>query len=192
MEKNYIKEYERYSDLFYKHFGEEAENYWKIFVNHYFDNVSYEKLAKEYNYSVSTIGNIIKRVANFFEDPSKIMREEEYSFERLNGNIYISKEFASVNKHLSLAANKLLYEAIYLYQHGMNQKIPRSHVLHCAPQFKNVDRRAALIEELRNCSIFISYEKSVNLFEKNEDEKGAVRFEFTEECLKYIDPFYAF
>ena len=35
--RNYIKEYEKYSGLFKKHFGENADIYWKMYLNYHVD-----------------------------------------------------------------------------------------------------------------------------------------------------------
>ena len=188
--RNYIKEYEKYSGLFKKHFGENADIYWKMYLNYHVDHISYDKLGILHNISKTTVRNILKRIESFLQDPWKIMREVDYSIKLLDGNIYMPNEFILGYRGLSFDADQVFHEAIYLYQHGMYQKIPRSHVLWYSTQYKNVDRRTALIEELRNCSIFLRSGESVKIFDKIEDEKGAIRFEFTKECLEYITPFY--
>lgn len=101
--RNYIKEYEKYSGLFKKHFGENADIYWKMYLNYHVDHISYDKLGILHNISKTTVRNILKRIESFLQDPWKIMREVDYSIKLLDGYIYIcqmSLYWVTVDYHL--------------------------------------------------------------------------------------------
>ena len=59
--RNYIKEYEKHSGLFKKHFGEKADIYWKMYLNYHVDHISYDKLGILHNISKTTVRYILKR-----------------------------------------------------------------------------------------------------------------------------------
>lgn len=187
--QRYIEKYENNIGRFENFFGDDAKLYWKIWELHNVDKISYDKLAFQYGYVKSSIKNICDRVERFLDNPS--MREENnISLEGLAGSIMYPNQFIhsyGVNT-LSLNAHKIFLETIYLYQYGLNLEIPRDHIMSFSTQYKNTDRRSELFEELRNLQIGIGEREVIKVFAKVDDNKGTMIFEFTEECLDYIDP----
>lgn len=187
-----LEKYEENRDLFEQFFGENATTYWEIYKYHYVDKISYDRIGKCYHYSATTVRNIIHRIEEFLDNPEAAIAELDYPIEALDGDIWMPKEFINGFYSLSICANKIFCEAIYLYQHGMIQKIHKSHILFCAAQYRDSKRRATLCDELRDFQIVLRDGRCIKIFESIEDDRGALRFEFSQEALNYIDPRYAF
>lgn len=187
--QSYIEKYENSKEEFVEFFGDDAKLYWKIWELHNIDNVSYDKLALRYGYAKSSIKNINDRVKNFLDNP-RLRGGNNVSLEELTGSIMYPNEFIygyGANK-LSLNAHKVFLETIYLYQHGLKMEIPRNHIMAFSTQYKNTERRNELFEELRKLQITVGNDHVIKIFAKVDDNKGSMKFEFTEECLDYIEP----
>lgn len=189
---SYLENYEMYHDLFRLYFKDKAEPYWKIYKLHYIDEVSYAKLALLYHCSASTVRNIIKRVEEFLDNPAKTFALKDDCDYTLHRRYILPDEFAqgihcgNADAH-GLAVEKVFAEAICLYQNNAGKQIPRKHVMSFGAQYKNVARRAELINELRKFRILTTDGNDVKIFEYVEDQKGAIRFAFTDEALEYVD-----
>ncbi len=126
---------------------------------------------------------------NFLDNP-RIREENIISLEELTGSIMYPNKFIygyGANT-LSLNAHKIFLETIYLYQHGLKMEIPRNHIMLFSTQYKNTNRRSELFEELRELQITVGEGEVIKVFANIDDNKGAMNFKFTEECLDYIDP----
>ena len=185
--QDYIFAHETNKDLFDKFFGQDAERYWKIWELHNIDGVSYDKLAYQFDYSKSSIKNINDRVIALLNNPTLKDEENEFLSKLLSGSVMYPNEFIGSKTSLSTNAHKLWFETIFLYQNGMKLKIPRNHILYLSTQYKNVERRNKLFDELRQLKIKID-DKEFFAFTKVTSNNGTMEFEFTEECLDYIDP----
>ena len=185
--QNYVQKYEHYKEDFKKYFDKKAEMYWKIYTLHYVEDVSYGKLAVFYDSAPNTIKNIVSRVEEFLDNPEGKMKEMGYSYNDLEGYIYIPNEFVFGCYSLSTNANNIFTEAIFLYQNNMGNIIPRERILSYSTQYKNRRRRQGIFEELNGLQIKIKSGTYIKIFENIEDVEGAMHFEFTEECQKYID-----
>lgn len=185
--QSYIEKYGNNRERFEEFFGDDAKLYWKIWELHNVDNVSYDKLALQYGYVKSSIKNINDRVESFLDNP-RIREENGISLEELTGSIMYPNKFIYGANTLSLNAHKIFFEAIYLYQYGLKMEIPRNHIMSFSTQYKNTDRRSELFEELRKLQITVGEGEVIKVFAKIDDNKGSMKFEFTEECLDYIDP----
>lgn len=190
--EKYFKLYNEHSDLFKSYFGMDAKEYWGMYKNHYEDDISYEKLSIKYNCAATKIRNILNRVEEFLDAPDEKMWEKDYSIDDLCGEIWMPNAFARGYYSLSRAANLIFHEAVYLYQHGMKQQIPRSRIIAISPQYKNVERKKALFDELYKFRIYIKDKGDIKIFDQIEEHKGGIYFEFTEETINYINPFYMF
>ena len=65
MKEKYYILYEQNKDLFEKYFKEDAEDYWNIYVCHYFNNVPYFELEKNFSRTESTLKRIVKKLKHF-------------------------------------------------------------------------------------------------------------------------------
>lgn len=182
------KKYEENVEVFNMYFKGDAKVYAAVYRDYCIDNMSYEKIGMIYKYAKSTVRNIIQRIEEFLISPEEKLMELDYSVEELAGDIWMPNEFICGCYILSLNVKKVFIEAIYLYQNGMREIIPRSHILSYSTQYKNSERRTALCNELRKFKIMIRNGEGIKVFDSIEDEKGRFRFRFTEECLNYIDP----
>lgn len=186
--ERYFEKYEENIELFNSYFKENAKIYWDIYKEHYLGNISCYNVGRIYSYSESSVRNILRRVEMFLDLPGEKVRELDYPIVELAGNIWMPKEFIHAFYSLSLNANKIFREAIFLYQNGMGEMIPRSHILFYSTQYKNVNRRTVLCDELRELKITLRNGTIIKVFDYIEDIKGTLRFKFTEESLSYIDP----
>lgn len=187
--QEYINIYDSNKELFNKFFGQNSQQYWKIWKLHNVDGVSYDKLAHQYNYSKSTIKNINDRVKDFLDNPEIIDKNKDFKSKLSEKPVMYPNEFMRGKVFLSSTAHKLWLETIYLYQNFMKLEIPRHHILDLSPQYKNIDRRTQLFEELRQLKIKIDDKKEVQAFNKIIDNKVNMEFEFSDDCLDYIDIF---
>lgn len=186
--QSYIIRYENNKEDFKEFFGKDAELYWKIWELHNIEKISYDILAHHYHYAKTTIKNFNDRVEEFLDNPRKRESENDILLEELTGSIMYPNEFICGANKLSLNAHKIFVEAIYLYQYGMELKIPRNHIMTFSTQYKNIERRRELFEELRVLQITVGTGEVIKAFTQIDDEKGTMKFEFTEDCLDYIDP----
>lgn len=189
--QEYISTYQANKENFEKYFKENAEQYWKLWKLHKIDHVSYDKLASQYNYSKSNIKCITDKVAAFLDNPVLKDENDDFLSKDLSGSLMYPNEFIG-KIHLSLNAHKIWTETILLYQKVMPLEIPRNHIILLSTQYKNVDRRNNLFEELRQLKIKIDENEEIQAFTKVNDNHGNMSFEFTDECLNYIDPFRQF
>lgn len=187
---NCFEQYEKYKDLFDDYFKENAEEYWQMYKEYFTGNYTYQTLSEKYFYSEETIKRIIRKVKDFFENPLGKVSQLDYIISDLKGSVMLHKEFIEGQGYLSLNANKLLLESIYLYQNGMSLRNPRSRIIDLGRQYVNVSRRAELFDELRNLEIRLPKGNCIKVYEMIEDEKGVMKFVFTEDALCYIDPLY--
>ena len=146
-----------------------------------------EEIAEEYSYSVSSVKRIVRRAQVFFENPSDKTMEIEYDLNDLTGEIYFPNAFWKAHFKLSLDADKLFMETIYLHQHGFPNRIPRSRILQFGSQYKNVSRRRKVFDELRELQVDLPDDKCITVYDEIKDNKGAMSFQFTDDALKYID-----
>lgn len=174
-------------EAFEAYFGEVADVYWRVFRDRWFYACKYAEIADKYSYSVSSIKRIIKLVEDFFNNPAEKIMELECDFDDLTGMVNFPTAFEETQYTLSLGALKLLIETIYLYQHDFPQKIPRSHMLRYASQYKNLSRRTKAFDELRKLQVTLPDGKCIRIYDEIKDEKGAMHFRFTEDALEYVD-----
>lgn len=186
--QNYIIKYEKNKEDFKEFFGKDAELYWKIWELHNIENISYDILARHYHYAKSTIKNFNDRVEQFLDNPRKREVDNDILLEELTGSIMYPNQFVFGTNKLSLNAHKIFLEAIYLYQYGMELIIPRNHIMSFSTQYKNIERRRELFEELKELQITVGTGEVIKAFAQIVDEKGTMKFEFTEDCLDYIVP----
>lgn len=190
MEKqSYISKYENNKEIFEQFFRQEAKLYWKIWKLHNVSNVSYDKIAYQYKYVKSNVKYINDRVEKFLDNPKVKSQTEEHTVEEMIGKIIYPNEFIGVVINiLSGDAYLLFLTSIYYYQHNWELQIPRKLIMSISIQYKNIARRMELLKELTALQINVDGREKIKAFDKIEDNKGNIKFEFTEECLDYIDP----
>ena len=189
---NYIKLYKENENLFNKYFGDKATIYSELCLCHWREKTSFEALSEQYNYSVSQVKRIISNVQEFLQNPIVHLEEMKGSIHDLNGEIRIPNAFIYGKYNLSAIAIDIFDLCIYWFQHKITNKIHVSYLVSMSAQLKNRTRRKKYIDELSNFSILLQSGENLKVFKTIIEEDFFLKFEFTEECLDYIDPVRAF
>ncbi len=176
---------------FRKYFGEDAEEYLEIYRMRCVEGLSYEMIAEKVYSSKSSIRRRITEIDAFIECPEEKVKQRMYMLEELDGSYLMPNDFIEGFHSLSLNANKVFAESIYLYQHRMESKIPREHLIRYSSGYCNVARRRELVKELERFHILLRSGECIKIYKEFIDIKGTMQYEFTFEALKYIefDPF---
>ena len=192
----YFERYQKYREVYEKHFREDADIFWKMYWKHHREGVTYEKLGDEYGYSQSTLRRIFRRIEDVLDNPERYVLEDSHQI-NLSGSVMFPNAFLDAKYRLSSTADGLFVDAIrhqQCYRFSVMEyredswiRISREQVLKHSSQLKNVERRRRVFEELKAFRITLKDGKSIKVFEDVEDQGGSMVFRFAEECLDYVD-----
>lgn len=167
------------TDLFIQVFGEEGEQYWKIFLLHSKDGVSFEKLSAIFPYSAMQIRRIWKRVDTFL-DAEEMPCHLGYLDKELPDDVVMPDIFLPWNRtKVSLNAEKIFCVAVYMLENELETNISREFIIQLGVQYRNKERRMKLIKELNSMEALIDSEYSFKIFDDVQDVKGSLVFQFS-------------
>ena len=192
--RNYINLYNENKEQFNTYFGDNSKLYSKICLSHWKDQITFEELSEQSNYSISQIKRIITNVEEFLLNPSLHLEGMKGSINDLRGEIRMPNAFirGKQNPFLSLVAHKIFDLCIYWYQNKESDKIPVSYIISMSPQCIRYDRRKIFLDELSKFHILLENSENLKIFESINEVNSFITFKFTEDCLNYIDPIKAF
>lgn len=179
---NYVETYNIYKKEFQKCFGEEAEEFWRIWKLNRLENIPMEYIAETNPVSYKKVRSIIKKVDSFLIDPEFEWQMKGYSISELNGPNLIPKEIEKEFIGMPMEIDKVVRVAIYLHNHNMLNRIPRQIMLEISSRYKQVKNRVELLQELQTLQMM-----NIKVFESVCDDRGAIIFKFTEEFTERID-----
>lgn len=179
---NYVEIYNLYNKEFKRCFGEEAEEFWRIWKLNRLDNVPMEYIAETHPMSYKQVRSIVKKVDSFLLDPEFAWQMKGYSVKKLNGPTFIPKDIEKAFMEIPIDVDKVVRVAIYLHNYNMLHRIPRQIMLEINGRYKQVKNRVELLKDLQNLEMV-----NTKVFESVCDDRGAIIFKFTEEFAERID-----
>ena len=182
IKEDYFSLHNKYEEEFKSYFKNNAEDYWKMYTLHYKNNISFDKLGMYFSCSKDTVRNRLEQIEEFLDNPEKFIVKENIDV------LFMPNEFIHGYYSLSYNAERIFRMAINICQSKNNLNIPREKLLNLSPQYKNVNRRTIILDELRELKILLKNGDIITIFKSIEDCKGNIKFKFTSEAYDIIMP----
>lgn len=171
---------------FSEYFGNDAEEYYMLYIQRYFKGLSLEKIEIDTKLSRTYITHRIKEVDDFLLNPKGILDSSRHDIS-MDAEVRLPNEFLDAMMNLSYSANNFVMYAIYLEQNNMIRTIFLKDLISWRTQYKDLSYRKLLIEELDNFSFISRSNTTIKVFDKLIDNKGNISYDFTNGAKLYLN-----
>ena len=171
---------------FSEYFGNDAEEYYMLYIQRYFKGLSLEKIEIDTKLSRTYITHRIKEVDDFLLNPKGILDSSRHDIS-MDAEVRLPNEFLDAMMNLSYSANNFVMYAIYLEQNNMIRTIFLKDLISWRTQYKDLSYRKLLIEELDNFSFILRSNTTIKVFDKLIDNKGNISYDFTNGAKLYLN-----